>query len=239
MGKEFSPTPSRSGRCRTQEFQARVIRAHGDGGTQHGRRLRPFPPSPRGRLARGWKSHPTGGPSCSRADTGWELFHRLNRDDACTYLQTRARQGFTVVQAVALAEMDGLTVPNARGDLPLVDKDDGGHLEIEVEHAASLGLVVALLRGWGRRVNDEPIFMAESVRRYGTGVRQRCRTTPSSECQPGAGVLHGHAARRGAAGPGSRPGIPPGRRRGSRDARRRHGSAPGPGGPPESTPPPG
>jgi len=28
-------------------------------------------------------------------DTGWELFHRLNREDAVRYLQSRAGQGFT------------------------------------------------------------------------------------------------------------------------------------------------
>ncbi len=40
--------------------------------------------------------------------TAWELFHRLNRDDAGYYLKHRAEQGFTVIQAVILAELDGL-----------------------------------------------------------------------------------------------------------------------------------
>src|SRR3954468_20357102 len=57
------------------------------------------------------------------ADTAWELFHRLDRKDAAEYLKTRAAQGYTVVQAVALAELDGLTDPNAYGKLPLIDKD--------------------------------------------------------------------------------------------------------------------
>src|SRR5579871_356809 len=48
-------------------------------------------------------------------DTAWELFHRLNREEADRYLENRARQGFTVVQAVAVAELDGHTVPNAYG----------------------------------------------------------------------------------------------------------------------------
>src|SRR3954471_19367651 len=54
-------------------------------------------------------------------DTAWELFHRLNREDAERYLQNRARLRFTVVQAVALAELDGLAVPNAYGHIPLHD----------------------------------------------------------------------------------------------------------------------
>ncbi|WP_216328905.1 DUF4038 domain-containing protein [Deinococcus aestuarii] len=131
------------------------------------------------------------------ADTGWELFHRLNRDDARLYLQTRASQGFTVIQAVALAEMDGLTVPNAQGDLPLVGKDPGrplttpgndpgnagaydywDHVDYVVNQAASLGLTVALLPSWGRWVNDEPIFTPASARSYGAFLGQRYKDKP-------------------------------------------------------------
>ena len=56
-------------------------------------------------------------------DTAWELFHRLNREDATRYLENRARKGFTVIQAVALAELDGLNDPNPYGHRPLVDND--------------------------------------------------------------------------------------------------------------------
>src|SRR6476660_5707235 len=56
-------------------------------------------------------------------DTGWELFHRLTRDEAVRYLQLRADQGYTAIQAVLLGEFDGLTVPNAYGDLPLIGRD--------------------------------------------------------------------------------------------------------------------
>jgi hypothetical protein len=59
------------------------------------------------------------------ADTAWELFHRLSREEADRYLADRAAKGFTVIQAVALAELDGLTVPNRDGFLPLVDGDPG------------------------------------------------------------------------------------------------------------------
>ena len=38
-------------------------------------------------------------------DTAWELFHRLNRQEAETYLRKRAEQRFTIVQAVVLAEL--------------------------------------------------------------------------------------------------------------------------------------
>src|SRR5664279_806514 len=56
-------------------------------------------------------------------DTGWELFHRLNREEADQYLKLRSEQGFTVIQAVVLAELDGLHTPNAYGNLPFIDDD--------------------------------------------------------------------------------------------------------------------
>jgi hypothetical protein len=56
-------------------------------------------------------------------DTAWELFHRLTREEADLYLTDRAAKGFTVIQAVALAELDGLNTPNAYGDTPLHRND--------------------------------------------------------------------------------------------------------------------
>ena len=58
-------------------------------------------------------------------DTAWELFHRTTREEARLYLEDRARKGFTVIQAVCLAERDGLRVPNAYGDLPFADAGYG------------------------------------------------------------------------------------------------------------------
>jgi len=40
-------------------------------------------------------------------DTAWELFHALNREEAAFYLRTRASQGYNMIQAVVLAELDG------------------------------------------------------------------------------------------------------------------------------------
>src|SRR4051812_12753358 len=54
------------------------------------------------------------------ADTAWELFQRLDRKQALEYLDIRAAQKFTAIQAVLLAELDGVTDPNAYGGLPLV-----------------------------------------------------------------------------------------------------------------------
>lgn len=58
-------------------------------------------------------------------DTAWELFHRLDREEAAEYLETRTAQGFHVIQAAALAELDGIYMGNAYGHRPLVMKEDG------------------------------------------------------------------------------------------------------------------
>ena len=67
--------------------------------------------------------HKDGTPFFYLGDTAWELFHRLNREEADFYLEDRAGKGFTVIQAVALSELDGHKIPNAYGYLPLVDFD--------------------------------------------------------------------------------------------------------------------
>ncbi|HEY4967896.1 MAG TPA: DUF4038 domain-containing protein, partial [Puia sp.] len=56
-------------------------------------------------------------------DTDWELFHRLTREETIEFLNTRQKQGFNVIQAVALAEFEGLRTPNRYGDVPLVNFD--------------------------------------------------------------------------------------------------------------------
>jgi hypothetical protein len=126
------------------------------------------------------------------ADTAWELFHRLNRKEAAAYLHTRAQQGYTVVQAVALAELDGISDPNAYGKLPLVDRDPArpaitagahpekpaeydywDHVEYIIDEANRNGLYVGLLPTWGRWVVKNPhapqdtIFNAANAQTYG------------------------------------------------------------------------
>src|SRR4028118_2309225 len=56
-------------------------------------------------------------------DTDWELFHRLTREEAETFIETRSKQGFNVLQAVALAEFNGVREPNRYGDYPLNNED--------------------------------------------------------------------------------------------------------------------
>ena len=123
------------------------------------------------------------------ADTAWELFHRLDRDETRYYLDNRARKGFNVIQAVALAELDGLTEPNRQGDLPLEDGDPlrpnpayFAHVDWVLEEAAQRGLFVGLLPTWGNKVTqgswekkNEVIFKESSAYVYGRWIGQRYR----------------------------------------------------------------
>ena len=129
-------------------------------------------------------------------DTAWELFHRLNREEVDKYLQDRAIKNFTVIQAVAIAELDGHTVPNSYGHLPLIDLDpskpdvkDGAqndywdHVDYIVNRAESLGLFIGFLPTWGRYWHDKvkdgkPIFTEANAAGYGEWLGARYKTKP-------------------------------------------------------------
>lgn len=96
--------------------------------------------------------HENGKPFYWLGDTAWELFHRLNREEAEKYLKNRAEKGFTVIQAVALAELQGLKDPNPYWELPLENFDPTKprdayfqHVDWIIDKAAELGLYIALL----------------------------------------------------------------------------------------------
>jgi hypothetical protein len=131
-----------------------------------------------------------GAPFFYLGDTAWELFHRLNREDADEYLRDRAAKKFTVIQAVVLAEFAGLTEPNWYGSLPL-DKNDPtkpveGHFEqvdYIVNRADELGLVVGMLPTWGDKWNKKwgqgpEIFTPENAAIYGEFLGKRYRDKP-------------------------------------------------------------
>jgi hypothetical protein len=137
-----------------------------------------------------------GKPFLYLSDTAWELFHRATREQARQYLEVRAKQRFTAIHAVALAELDGIDVPNAYGDLPLVDKDPArpavtpgaapgnpqdydywDHVDYVVDEANRLGLYVALLPTWARWLGvnprDEKILTVANAQAYGEFLGRR------------------------------------------------------------------
>lgn len=129
----------------------------------------------------------TGAPFFYLGDTAWELFHRATREEAEFYLKNRAAKQFTVIQAVALAEFDGLTAPNAYGHTPLKDNDPTQpneeyfqHVDWIVNKAESLGLYVGMLPTWGDKWNKKwgqgpVVFTPQNAALYGEWLGKRYR----------------------------------------------------------------
>ncbi|HEY3704839.1 MAG TPA: glycoside hydrolase family 140 protein [Terracidiphilus sp.] len=100
-----------------------------------------------------------GSPFFWLGDTAWQLIQETTRDECSYYLHTRARQGFTVIQTVVLAEFDGVKQTTTERLLPFADQDPSRPndpffdrvVEI-VEEAGRLGLYVALLPTWGDKL---------------------------------------------------------------------------------------
>lgn len=127
-------------------------------------------------------------------DTAWELFHRLTREEVQEYLDVRARQEFNVIQAVALGEFEGLTVPNAYGRVPflldikgnpVVEADDIGesywkHMDWCIQEMGKKQMFVGLLPTWGDKFNlkwgkGPEIFNPENAYAYGKWIGERYR----------------------------------------------------------------
>lgn len=125
-------------------------------------------------------------------DTAWELFHRLSKADTEKYLENRREKGFTVIQAVALAELDGvLNTPNMEGEKPLIDNDPTkpnekyfAHMDWVIKKAAEKGLFIGLLPTWGDKWNKKwgvgpEIFTPENARVYGKMIGTRYKNSPN------------------------------------------------------------
>lgn len=118
-------------------------------------------------------------------DTAWELFHRLDREAAEKYLRNRSERGFTVVQAVVLAELNGLVDPNPYGQTPLRNNDPTQpneayfkHVDWIVSKANSLGLYIGMLPTWGDKWNKKwgvgpEVFTPANAEVYGQWLGRR------------------------------------------------------------------
>ena len=127
----------------------------------------------------------TGAPFFWLGDTAWELFHRLTIEEAEFYLENRRRKGLNVIQAVALAEFDGIRTPNAYGDFALTDEDPTRpneayfrHVDAVIDLAAAKGLYVGLLPTWADKVTPmwgagPAIFTVENAHSYGRWLGAR------------------------------------------------------------------
>ena len=120
-------------------------------------------------------------------DTGWELFHRLSFEEIVQYLNDRHKKGFNVIQAVILAEQDGLTKTNRYSALPLFQNDPLKPnpkyfqlIDTTIRMAAEIDMFVALLPTWGDKVSKEwgkgpVIFNERNAYLYGKWLGTRYR----------------------------------------------------------------
>ncbi len=128
----------------------------------------------------------SGTPFFWMGDTAWELFHRTDREEAVYYLDKRASQGFNVVQAVLLAELNGLMVPNAYGEKPVLSVNPlvlnekyFEYADFVIRKAREKGIYVALLPTWGDKLfkaswGDGPeIFNKANAYTYGKWIGNR------------------------------------------------------------------
>jgi hypothetical protein len=108
----------------------------------------------------------TGAPFFWLGDTAWALTNNLDRAEVEHYLDTRAEQGFTVIQTVAVFPQAGGDAPNRQGDRPhhgsldrlaVTEGADPGddeqydfwdHLDFVLAEAAERDLRIALLPVW-------------------------------------------------------------------------------------------
>ena len=117
--------------------------------------------------------------------TAWELIHRLDSAEIDLYLTDRAEKGFTVIQTVILAELDGLNTPNAYGHKPLHNNDPAALnedyfqlVDYVIHRAGELGLYIGLLPAWGDKFNKKwgtgpEIFNPENSEAYGALLAKR------------------------------------------------------------------
>ena len=124
-------------------------------------------------------------------DTGWELFHRLNCDEIKQYLDNRSKKGFTVIQAVALAEMDGLRIPNQYGEIPFLNNDPNHPndkyfvmIDSVIHMARERNLFIGFLPTWGDKVTQlwgvgPVVFDSINAYIYGKWLGNRYKNEPN------------------------------------------------------------
>lgn len=135
--------------------------------------------------------HEDGMPFFYLGDTAWELFHRLNEEEVEKYLENRRAKGFSVIQAVVLAELDGLNTPDRNGNKPLIDNSPENPnteyfewVDKVVRIAQDKGLYIGMLPTWGDKVDKQwgvgpEIFNEKNAFEYGKWLGERYKDFPN------------------------------------------------------------
>lgn len=124
------------------------------------------------------------------ADTAWTMPQRMKWDDVEYYLKARKRQGFTVLQIVALDPEQDVEMRNPAGEKALLNNDLNtpneryfAYLDWILDRAQTYGFYVLLLPVWGQLVvgcdwmgqTFEKTVSEENAYRYGQWIGHRYR----------------------------------------------------------------
>lgn len=132
-----------------------------------------------------------GSPFFYLGDTAWELFHRLDEKETNLYLENRRKKGFNVIQAVILAEIDGLNTPNPYGERPLINNNPEtpneayfSQIDKTIRKAAKKGIFMGLLPTWGDKIDKQwgvgpVVFNKQNAFIYGQYLGKRYKEFPN------------------------------------------------------------
>lgn len=136
-------------------------------------------------------------------DTGWEMLHRLSREEIDRYLEDRSKKGFNVIQTVVISEfIKSDKETNFYGDSVLINDDPlrpnvtrgsnpansneydfWDHIDYAVATAEKKSLYIALLPTWGEWViprGGKALFnTVEQAYSYGYFIGDRYRKSPN------------------------------------------------------------
>lgn len=115
------------------------------------------------------------------ADTGWNLFNSLTKEEMIKYFDNRKAKGFNVIQCVVVAEEE-----NRYGRLPFINmnpaQQDEQYFQLidwSIKEAAKRNLYIAFLPTWGHSVaplwdeSNKAIFNISNAYAYGYFLGKR------------------------------------------------------------------
>lgn len=128
-------------------------------------------------------------------DTGWLLFKKCTREETLTYLDTRQRQGFNVIQVMLLHDLQDArnayhqsAIEGNDVSKPRVtpgrrfgrndEYDYWDHVEWVIDEAAKRGLYVALVPVWGSNVQGG-LVNASQAKAYAEFLAGRFKNKPN------------------------------------------------------------
>lgn len=147
--------------------------------------------------------HEDGTPFFWLGDTGWEMLHRLSREEMALYLGKRRIKEFNVIQTVIISEfIHSDKETNFYGHSALIDDnpekpastpgsnpsdkheyDYWDHTDFAIKTAEKKGLYMALVPTWGEWVvprTDKALFnTTEQAYNYGWSVGNRFKSAPN------------------------------------------------------------